>query len=274
MGGLPRGDLDRVRRRQHQLRRWLFEIQLRRQLLSALAGINRKFFFQRVQRRHVLGQRRINFDATAEVAQHAPQGVDAMAQNNELNHERRLKVGKLQVPRRLRSEKGGAQTSDLRHIAIQNHLSVLHIDPHPPGSARLPFLIDRDAFAQPARHFVLRHLQRHHVTKFMPQHRLPIRRPATVGCRAVGGNHPAKAHAQESRNIRHAERPHREILGVCENLYIGRIRELNFIFCRERLLRLSQQIKDPRTVNRCLILRHANHKIVRSQRRILGHRVP
>lgn len=70
MGGLPRGDLDRIRGRQHQLRRWLFEIQFWCHLFGALFSVGGKLFFQRVQRRHVFGQCRVDFGAAAEVAQH------------------------------------------------------------------------------------------------------------------------------------------------------------------------------------------------------------
>ncbi len=63
--------------------------------------------------------------------------------------------------------------------------------------ARAPLLVNGDAFAEPARHEVIRRLEREHVRHLVPQRRAPVEVVVGSARRAVHRDEVAERHAEE-----------------------------------------------------------------------------
>src|SRR5262245_8613528 len=90
-----------------------------------------------------------------------------------LNGERRLEIGKLQVQRRRRTQERSAELADWYEAIAQQHGAVFGIDRLAPSFVGLPLFINRNAFAQPARHLVVGLGERDNVAILVVQSRLP-----------------------------------------------------------------------------------------------------
>src|SRR5207302_8610804 len=94
---------------------------------------------------------------------------------------------------RARRKKGAAQIGDGGQLPTEDHLAITRVHVLAPGWVGLAFFIDRNALAEPARHFVAGHLECHHVAELMPENGLPINRMSTLRGRAVGSDDAAEA---------------------------------------------------------------------------------
>src|SRR5439155_36932 len=80
----------------------------------------------------------------------------------------------------------------------QNHFAITRCHRLAPGGIFPGFLIDRNAFAEPARHFIARQLQGDDVTKLMPEHGLPVCRVGRLRRRTVRRHDMPEADADKS----------------------------------------------------------------------------
>ena len=122
-----------------------------------------------------------------------------------------------------------------------------------PRRILLQFLVNRDAFTQPARHLVGGALQRDHVTEFMPQHGFPVDRMRLGRRRAIGSHHATETDAEVTWVLRHAKRANAEILLVGKNLHQRRRHRFEAIFGGQFGLGAVEQIEHPRAVKRGLV---------------------
>ena len=97
-----------------------------------------------------------------------------------LDEERRLEVGE-----RNRAAVGERGVQILAASASRLRLSIageLHVLPRAHSGRAHLLLVDRDAFGQPARHPLIRHLQRDHVRQLVPERRLPLELARAARC--------------------------------------------------------------------------------------------
>src|SRR5581483_5812197 len=110
--------------------------------------------------------------------------------------------GELDVERGLRGHEGGAEFTDWLERVAQDHFAIAGSHRLAPRRIRLPFLINRNAFAEPARHLIAGYAQGNHMTKLMPEHGFPIRfMMACLGRRAVGGDDVPETNSQVTRIV-------------------------------------------------------------------------
>src|SRR5687767_11265691 len=102
----------------------------------------------------------------------------------------------------------GTQIRDRLHFSVHNELTILRIDLFAPAQISTALLVNRNAFTQPPRHFVLRQVQRHDMTELVPQNGLPIH---VMRGRTIRRDHIPKANTEIAFAARHSESTHREI---------------------------------------------------------------
>ncbi len=187
-------------------------IGVRRQGSRPLAGELRKLLVKRGERPGVAGERLVDRHADAQVDEDPLQHIEPVLLDQELHHERRLVVGKLQVQSRLGSEKRPAQFTDGHEIVPEQHRPILRIHRLAPGRVSLPLFVDRDPLAQPAGHFVLGLRERHDVAEFVPQGCFPVRGTRSLRGRAIGRDYRAEADAEKAGPARKSEGANRKIL--------------------------------------------------------------
>ena len=167
----------------------LVEVDARGQLIGLFSSERGKLFFDFIQRSRARGDGSVDLFSVVQVAQHLFQGVESKMFHDKLHDQRRLVVGELKMLRTFRGEKGAAELAHRRQFTAENHVPVGEIHVLSPRGIRLAFFVDGDAFAQPARHPVARGVQRHHVTKLVPQHRFPVGWIRGAGRRTVRRHH-------------------------------------------------------------------------------------
>ena len=177
----------------------------------------------------MVGNGLVDLNSLAKILQNIFDALHPESVDQEVHHQIRLVISKLQVQISFRRQKRRAEFAHGRQVFAQNHLPIFRIHRLAPGRVGLPLFVDRDAFAQPARHLVLRHLQRYDVTELMPENRLPIGRMSRLRGRTVGCDHWPEANAQVPGIPRHAEGAHTEIFLVWKNLHRRRLFEFNSI---------------------------------------------
>ena len=98
-----------------------------------------------------------------------------------------------------------------RLLSLQRHRER-HFHLAAPLRARLAFLVDRDPFGQPARHPLIRHLQRDDVRQLVPQRRLPGERARVARLRRIHRDDAAEAGAERADHAGQAERADGEVV--------------------------------------------------------------
>ena len=138
------------------------------------------------------------------------------ARDDVLDQQRRLVVGE-------RDRLGVAEAAELRSrsfitwprsIAPAKVTSISR--PHSGRARRL--LPHRDAFGQPARHALVRQLQRDHVRELVPQRRAPVELAGRARLGRVERDDAAEAGAERADHAGQAERAHREVVVPREHL--------------------------------------------------------
>ena len=113
----------------------------------------------------------------------------------------------------------------------------------PCGRAEL-LLVGRDAFGQPARHALLRQLQRHDVRQLVPQRRRPVEVAGRARFRRVERHHAAEAGAERADHAGQPDGAHREVVVLREHLDENRPLRRELILLRERGERLLRERRD------------------------------
>src|SRR5687768_8658437 len=108
------------------------------------------------------------------------------------------------------AEKRTTQLAHGSQCVAEHHLAKARGNRLAPGGIRLAFFINRNAFAKPARHFVVCLAERDDVAEFVPQRCLPARWAGALRCGAIRRNDGAEADSQESSAARQAERANRK----------------------------------------------------------------
>ncbi len=120
--------------------------------------------------------------------------------------QRRLDNRRTADARRIfRREKCAAQFAERRQFAIQNHFAIGEVHPLAPRRIGLPLFINGNAFAQPARHPVLRLGQRDDVTELVPQNVFPVCWIRRLRRRAVRRDDGTETDAEITGIARHAQ---------------------------------------------------------------------
>ena len=128
--------------------------------------------------------------------------------------------------------------------------------PWPQPGSDLAFLVNADAFRQPARDPVAGRIERDRVGHFMPQHRLPVR-PSEPPARAGHRDERAETDPEKRLSARQTERADREILLLRQHFHHHRLREGNLVFVRERPLGAHGEFQRTVTEHRHVFGRHA-----------------
>ena len=244
---------------------------MRSQFLSAVTGEGREVLFDLVKRRRVGRDGGVDLGTLAQVMKDCLDGIETEPLGEELDGQRRFVIGELEVHLGFGREEGGAQLAESGEVLAENHLAVTRSHCLAPCGIGLEFLIDRDAFAQPAGHLVARELQRDHVTEFVPEHGLPIGRVARLGEGAVGGDDAAETHSEVTWIAGHTESAHAEVLGLWENLHDRRRAQLQAVLGAQVGFGALQQGQHTLAVNHRFICGHADDKVAVGQRGELRH---
>jgi hypothetical protein len=231
-------------RRRRRLRRQLraLEIQFTAELQGSAAGKFGKATLQPFHGRHRAGQGLVDRHATPQRREQLTQRLAAKGFDHVLDDQRGLVVGELQVFGAGGTEERGTQLGDRSELASQDHRAITGRHRLSPPWIALTFLVDRDPFAQPARHAVVGFGQRDDVAKLVPQHTLPIRRPRSLRGGTVGGDQRAEAHAQVTFTARHPEGADGEVALLGEDLNHHRLVKLQGVLLAEHAFGFGQQL--------------------------------
>src|SRR5690349_19564279 len=96
----------------------------------------------------------------------------------------------------LGSEERRTQLAEWGQVRTQNHFAQAGTQRGRPRGTLLTFLVDRDTFAQPARHFVPRLGERHDMAELVPKDRFPVGGMVTLRRGTVGSDDAAEADAE------------------------------------------------------------------------------
>ena len=165
-----------------------------------------------------------------------------------------------------RMQERSAEFAHRRQFVAEQHLAVQRVDRLAPRRVGLPFLEDGNPFAEPARHFVVRLVERHDMTELVPQRCLPASRMRRLRGRAVGRDDRAEADAEEPRTAGQAERADREIFLFGKHLNNDRRGERDVVLRTQVAFRSLEQIEYSVAVDVRLASVHAESDTVRFKR--------
>ena len=229
---------------------WFFPVQAGRQIFGALAGEGGKILLKLFHRLGVRADGFVDVRSFAEVVKYSFQAFKTETLNQELHDQGRFVVSELHVQIALRREERRAEFADRREIVAQNHFVIPRVHRLAPGWVGLLFLVNRDAFTEPARHLVARQPQRDDVTKLVPEHRFPVCRVRRLRGRAVRGDDVSEANAEKTGIVRQAEGAHGKILLFGKNLNGGWPVEVQSVLFRQTIPGALQQVQHTVAVNR------------------------
>ena len=144
--------------------------------------------------------------AVCQVAKNAAQRLHTVVLHNELHHQHRLVVGKHDVLPALCLKKRLAHLTDRRErLLFNDHLPIRRGHRLSPERVALNLFVNRDALAQPTRHFVLSRGQGNHVAILMPQCRFPVILSGRDTTGAVHRHHGSEANSQQPLSAKRTE---------------------------------------------------------------------
>src|SRR6266511_968347 len=232
------------------------------ELFRAFTGESGKVLFQFVHRFSVRGDGLVDVCAGAEVAQGLFQVFKAETFDQELHDQRRFVVGELYVQVAFRRKKRRAQFAQGGQVIAQDHFAKTRGHRLAPGRVRLFLLVNRDAFAEPAGHFVARQSQRDDVTELVPEHRFPVRRMRRLRRRTVRRDNVPETNAEKTRVVGHAKGAHGKILLLGKNLDRRPSIRIEAVLFGQAIFRALQQFERAVAVNRGFAGAHPQDEIL------------
>ena len=162
---------------------------------------------------------------------------------------------------RLRILERGVQILQLQRLAAIEQAGEHQIHVAAPLGPRALLLVLRDAFGEPPRHALVRHLQRDHVPELVPQRRFPLEIARRARLRRVHRDDAAEADAEGADHAGQAERAHGEVVVAREDLDENRTARRELVARRHRVERLVREGDRVLLQHRRLVLVHAQDQI-------------
>ena len=126
-----------------------------------------------------------------------------------------------------------------------DRLEILKLHVVAPAGIRLAFFVNRQTFGEPSRDLVVRHLQGDDVREFMPERASPVELIRFARRWGIHHHELSKTDTQRSES-RQSESAHGKVLMIGIHLKPDRTFRREFVFCRERLVGLLEQVGDVR----------------------------
>ena len=170
---------------------------------------------------------------------------------------------------RLRTRKRGVEIAQLQRLAAVQHAGEGDVHLATPLGARLFLLVDGDAFGEPARDPLVRHLQRDDVRELVPHRRFPLELAARPGIGRVHDDDAAETDAQRADHARQAERADGEVVLLRKDLDQDRPARRELVARRERAERLVRERHRILAQDRRLVRVEPHHNVAVADRDVL-----
>ena len=146
----------------------LFPIKIWSKSPSHLDSIITKLHINLIQRCCVPLDGHINGNSSSQIVKNLLERFIAVLFDQVFDKHRCLEIRELQIFRLFRTQKRTTHFANRIDTSIKNSLAMFGTHSLAPRRRRLTFFVDRDPFAEPARHPVFGFLQRHNMAEFMP----------------------------------------------------------------------------------------------------------
>ena len=203
-------------------------------------------------------QRRVGVEPLRVRAHQLAQPGVAEGVDDVLDEQRRLEVRERDRLRILNAAFRSRSFSVSPRFSIAGELDV-HLAA--PLGARLLLLVDRDAFGQPARQPLVRHLQRDDVRQLVPERRFPLELARRPRPRRIHRDDAAEAGAERADHAGQADVADREVVVLREDLDEDRALRRELVARRQRAERLLRQRHRVLLQHRRLVLVQPHHDV-------------
>ena len=183
-----------------------------------------------------------------------------------LDEQRRLVVRERDF---LRVGERGVEVAQLQRLAVVEDLGELHVHLARPLRTGALFLEHRDAFGQPPRHALIRHLDRDDVRELVPERRFPVKLGRRRHSRRVHRDDTPEAGAERADHPGQADVSHSEVVVLREDLDEDRTTRRELVARGQRGERLVRQRERVLLQNRRLLAVHPQDDVAVAQSREL-----